>query len=85
MKWSDQQVVRDIISVIATQGWEKMVEEHAPLEGVNRLVTRFTIPLVGAQAECGKIEEEIQSLMQCAVHFTSLSTLDYRAVLVEKF
>ena len=28
MEWSDQQVIRDIISILATQGWEKIVEEY---------------------------------------------------------
>ena len=80
MEWSDQQLMRDIICVLATQGWEKIVEENLPLESVERLVAKFTIPLQGAQANCDKIKEEMQSLLQYAVHFISLSTLDYRAV-----
>ena len=80
MEWSDQQVIRDIISILATQGWEKIVEEDISLESVDRLVTRFTVPLEGSQANCGKIKEEMKSLLQYAVHFISLSTLDYRAV-----
>ena len=80
MEWSDQQLMRDIICVLATQGWEKIVEENLPLESVERLVAKFTIPLQGAQANCDKIQEEMQSLLQYAVHFISLSTLDYRAV-----
>ena len=43
-------------------------------------MAKFTIPLQGAQANCDKIQEEMQSLLQYAVHFISLSTLDYRAV-----
>lgn len=50
------------------------------LESVERLVAKFTIPLQGAQANCDKIQEEMQSLLQYAVHLISLSTLDYRAV-----
>ena len=79
-EWSDQQVIRDIISILATQGWQKIVEEDISLESVDRLVTRFTVPLEGAQANCGKIKEEMKSLLQYAVHFISLSTLDNRAV-----
>ena len=82
MEWSDHQVMRDIISVLATQGWEKIVEEHDLLECIDRLVmiVNFTVPLQRAQADCSKITEEFQSLLQYAVHFISLSTLDYRAV-----
>ena len=56
------------------------MEEDISLESVDRLVTRFTVPLEGAQANCGKIKEEMKSLLQYAVHFISLSTLDNRAV-----
>ena len=80
MEWSDSQVIRDIISVVATQGWEKLLEENDPKEGIDRLVARFTIPLQGAQAECDKIKEEMLSVLQYAVRFISLSTMDYRAV-----
>ena len=73
MEWSDHQVMRDIISVLATQGWEKIVEEHDALECIDQLVAR-------AQADCSKIKEEFQSLLQHAVHFISLSTLDYCTV-----
>ena len=41
---------------------------------------KFSIPLQGAQANCDKIKEEMQPLLQYAVHFISLSMLDYRAV-----
>ena len=75
MEWSDLQLKRDIISVLATQGWEKLLEENDPLECIDRLVTRFTIPLRGAQADCSKIKEEFQSLLQYAVHFISLTIM----------
>ena len=37
MAWSDQQVIRDIISVLATQGWEKQLEEKTPLDSLGLL------------------------------------------------
>ena len=80
MEWSDSQVIRDIISVLATQGWEKLLEENDPMEGIDRLLTRFTIPLQGAQAECDKIKEEMMSILQYAVRFIFQSMMDYRAV-----
>ncbi len=40
MAWSDQQVIRDIISVLATQGWEKQLEE----------VVKFLKPFVNSSA-----------------------------------
>ena len=80
MAWSDQQVIRDIISILATQGWEKQVEEETPLDGLDRLVERFAIPLQGALADSSKIREEFESILPYAVQFISLPTMDYRAV-----
>ena len=82
MGWSDQQVIRDIISVLATQGWEKQLEEETPqsLDSLDRLVERFAIPLQGALADSSKIREEFESILQYAVQFISLPTMDYRAV-----
>ena len=45
------------------------MEENLPLESVDRLITRFTVPLQGAGANCDKIKEEMLSLLQYAVHF----------------
>ena len=66
IEWSDQQLIREVISVLATQGWEKPVEENDKLKG-NRLLTRFAIPLQGAHADCSKIKEELRSLVHYGV------------------
>ena len=50
------------------------------MECIDWLVTRFTVPLQEAQADCSKIKEEFQSLLQYATHFISLSAFDYCAV-----
>jgi hypothetical protein len=80
LAWSDQQLVRDIITVLATQGWEKLVRECTQLDGLQRIITHFTIPLEGASIDCSKIPEEFQNLMLYAIEFISLSTLEYRSV-----
>lgn len=64
MAWSDQQVIRYIISVLATKGWEKLLEEKTLLDSLDRLVERFAIPLQGALADCSKIKEEFKSVLQ---------------------
>ncbi len=80
MAWSDQEVIRDIISVLTAPGWEKILEDEAPLDFIDRLVDRFATPLEGAQIDVSKINEEFESLMQYAVQVISLATMDYRAV-----
>lgn len=62
MEWSDQQVMRNIISMLATQGWEKAVEEEESLEFIDRLVLRSKLPLERAKVVCSLIKEEFQSL-----------------------
>ena len=78
--WSDQQEFRDIICVLATQGWEKLLEEDSSLSVLSRLVERFKVPLQSASTDITLIHEEFKSVVQYAVQFISLSTLDYRAV-----
>ena len=43
MEFSDHQVMRDIICFLATQGWEKIVEDGISLKFVDRLVAKFMI------------------------------------------
>ena len=81
LSWSDQQLVRDIIiTVLATQGWEKVVWESTQLDGLQRLVSHFIIPLEGAGIDCSRIPEEFKHVMLYATEFISLSTLEYRSV-----
>ena len=72
--------MRDIISFLATQGWEKVVEEEVSMEFIDRLVDQFSVPLEDAQADISKIRDEFYSVLQYAIQFISLSTLDYTAV-----
>ena len=58
MEWSDHKSMRDIISFLATQEWEKIMEEEVSMEFVDRLVATFSIPLEDAQADVSKIRDE---------------------------
>ena len=80
LAWSGQKLIKDIISVLATQGWEKLVRESIPLDGLRRLVSRFAIPLQSAGVDTTKVSEEFELLLQYAIEFLSLSTLEYRRV-----
>ena len=78
--WSDLQLMRDIIVVLSTQGWEKLLKENNPLHEVDRLVTRFKIPLEGAGSKTEEVRKEFGEMMEYAVTFISLSTMDYSSV-----
>ena len=62
MEFSDHQVSRDIISFLATQGWEKIVEDGILLEFVDRLVAKFMLSLEDAK---------LTSFLQYAIHCVS--------------
>ena len=72
--------MRDIIFVLGTQGWEKAVEEDDSMDTINRIVEQFTVPLQGASANIEVIVPEFVALVQYAVQFISVTTLDHRAV-----
>ena len=48
MECLDHQVIRDTTTVLASQDYKKIVEEHVPLEDIDRLVKNITIPFLGA-------------------------------------
>lgn len=92
LAWSDLRVIRDVISVLATQGWQKSLDEEDcesdnedtekvdPLEPMERLAVRFRIPLESAGVDITKLKDEFYDMMLYATQFISLATLDYRAV-----
>jgi hypothetical protein len=80
LAWSDLQLVHDVIFVLATQGWQKIVDEddksdlgdetsdtdvYSGLEEpINRLSSRFRVPLEAAGAQI------VKNLEKCyPVHF----------------
>ena len=92
LAWSDLRIIRDVIAVLATQGWQKSLdkedcesdnedaEKADPLEPMERLGVRFKIPLESAGVDISKLRDEFYDMMLYATQFISLSTLDYRAV-----
>ena len=80
LAWSDLQFFRDIIFVLATQGWQKLLDESDPLEAVDRLVEHFLIPLRKANVCTEEIHGEFESALQYACQYISLSTIEYHAV-----
>ena len=61
LSWSDLQLFRDIISMLSTHGWQKLIDEQSdtdhsedgedPLNAIDRLTERFKFPLEKAGAE----------------------------------
>ena len=80
LAWSDLQQLRDIIFVLASQGWQKALDESNSLEAIDRLTAQFSIPLQRAGAVLEEIRSEFDGIMQYASQFISLSVLVYHAV-----
>ena len=51
LSWSDLQLMRDIIVMLSSHGWEKLIDEHNDMAAIDRLVERFALPLEGTQAD----------------------------------
>ena len=47
LSWSDLQLMQDIIFVLSSHGWKKLIEEEDDLAAIER----FEIPLQGSQAD----------------------------------
>lgn len=77
---SDLGMMRDIIVVLSTHGWEKLLEENDKIESIGRLIHKFLVPLESAGAVVEEIEVEFHRIMDYAVQNTSVSTMDYRSV-----
>ena len=87
LEWSDMQLFRDVIEILATQGWQKIVDEHQdessttePWSSVTRLSARFKLPLESADTDVDAILSEFKEIVEYTIQFFSLSTMDYQAV-----
>lgn len=88
LAWSNLQLIRDIIFVMETQGWQKILDDESDVgigsEGISLRVTRlaeiFRVPLEAAGVKLDLLPEEFKEILLHATQFISLSTLDYQAV-----
>ena len=77
-------LVRGVILVLETQGWQKIVDEEtipgSSSQAVEQLGERFKIPLenIGVELDC--LAEEFHKMVLHATQFFSLSTIGYQAV-----
>ena len=89
LAWSDMQLIRDVIFVLATQGWEKVLdvgddsgEENSdpPMEAIVRLGVRFKHPLESNGVVIEQLKDEFHDMITYANQFISLATMDYQSV-----
>ena len=76
LSWSNLQLMRDIIFMLSSHGWEKFIEEEDDLAAIDRLIERFEIPLQGAQADTDVITQEFGNMIEYAVQYIAISSLD---------
>ena len=88
LDWSDLDLIRDIIFVLETQGWQKVLDEEEnhsiekpdPTEAVDRIAMKFEKPLEAAGVEICELRQEFRDMLEHSVQFISLSTLGYQEV-----
>ena len=90
LAWSDLQLIRDVIFMLVTQGWEKALDEESdpevehvdPMEAITRLGVRFKSPLESAGVDVDRLQEEFHEMITYAAQFIRLSTMGYQSVCV---
>lgn len=80
LSWSDLELIRDIIFMLSTHGWEKALKEDNDMAAIERLVERFTVPLKGAQADVDEIVKEFREMISYAKQYIAISVLEYHSV-----
>jgi len=73
-------MLRNIILVLATQGWQKLLDENDNLNAIDMFVEHFSIPLVKANVCLETVRSEFVGILDYACQYISLSTLEYCAV-----
>ena len=78
LEWSDMGLIRDIIFMLGTQGWQKLLDEEQatelpvdeqgvsqenPVGAIDRLVEHFKVPLEGANADLDEIHSEFEAMV----------------------
>ena len=80
LEWSDLNLIRDIIFILETQGWQKVIDEEQEAEAVDRVAERFKNPLEAAGVEITELRKEFKEMLEHSVEFISLCTLSYQEV-----
>ena len=91
LAWSDLQLIHDVIFVLATQGWEKVLDvgddsvsgeviSDPPMEAIIRLGLRFQHPLESNGVVVEELKDEFHDMITYANQFISLATMDYQSV-----
>ena len=70
LSWTDLNLMRDIIFMLSSHGWEKSIQEEDNFAAIDRLVIRFTLPLQAAQADTTVIKAEFGNMIEyvCCAH-----------------
>ena len=96
LQWTGQRMLQQwaflkVIFVLATHGWQKIIDEEEKsetegtdgkdvLEPLDRLAKWFRTPLEAAGANLSQLQKEFMEMLQYANQFISLVTLDYKVV-----
>ena len=66
--------------MLATQGWEKIVEAGELLEAIDRLVLRFGVPLRKANVQAAEVTSEFRNMHASIFHSLPSSIMLYGGV-----
>ena len=66
--------------MLSSHGWENLLEDNDDLVAIEKLVERFSTLLQGAEASTDAIKEEFTGMIEYAVQYIAITTLDYHSV-----
>ena len=73
-------LLTDILSILATQGWEKEKNADHARAALPRLIKRFEIPLQRAGADLSVLEEEWEDMTDYGKRYLNLVQDDYHSI-----
>ena len=68
--YADLELMCDIIFMLSTHGWEKVLEEDNDMATIEWMVERFAIPLQGTLANTDEIVKEFREMISYATSHT---------------
>ena len=66
LRWSDLGLIQDVIIILETQGWQKILDEEEsaesdPTDAVDRVATKFEEPLKAAGVVTTELRQEFKT------------------------
>ena len=80
IKAHHMQLLTHVLTVLATNGWEKYEETSFGHDSLHALTTKFIVPLNNASVDCSVIVDEWDAMVDYAKRYLDLVREDYKVI-----